>query len=85
MGSGLESLRYSRSDPAVASARGQTVKILAIQDLTPGAFAPLTGMIGGGPFRLAAGQWTDDTSAAARWSMGREESRPACGVFERDR
>jgi ADP-ribosyl-[dinitrogen reductase] hydrolase len=40
------------------------VKILAIQDLTPGAFAPLTGMIGGGPFRLAAGQCTDDTSMA---------------------
>jgi ADP-ribosyl-[dinitrogen reductase] hydrolase len=40
------------------------VKILAIQDLTPGAFAALTGMIGGGPFRLAAGQWTDDTSMA---------------------
>jgi ADP-ribosylglycohydrolase len=30
----------------------------------PGSFAPLTDMIGGGPFRLKAGQWTDDTSMA---------------------
>jgi ADP-ribosyl-[dinitrogen reductase] hydrolase len=29
-----------------------------------GTFAPLTDMIGGGPFRLAPGQWTDDTSMA---------------------
>jgi ADP-ribosylglycohydrolase len=30
----------------------------------PGSFAPLTDMVGGGPFRLAAGEWTDDTSMA---------------------
>jgi ADP-ribosyl-[dinitrogen reductase] hydrolase len=29
-----------------------------------GSFSPLTDMIGGGPFRLAPGQWTDDTSMA---------------------
>ena len=29
-----------------------------------GTFKPLTDMVGGGPFRLAAGQWTDDTSMA---------------------
>lgn len=29
---------------------------------TPGSFVPLTDMVGGGPFRLQAGQWTDDTS-----------------------
>lgn len=29
-----------------------------------GSFQPLTDMVGGGPFRLAAGQWTDDTSMA---------------------
>jgi len=29
-----------------------------------GSFAPLTGMVGGGPFRLEPGQWTDDTSMA---------------------
>ena len=31
---------------------------------TPGTFAPLTDMVGGGPFKLAPGQWTDDTSMA---------------------
>jgi ADP-ribosylglycohydrolase len=30
----------------------------------PGTFAPITDMIGGGPFNLAPGQWTDDTSMA---------------------
>lgn len=29
-----------------------------------GSFTPLTDMHGGGPFRLQAGQWTDDTSMA---------------------
>jgi len=29
-----------------------------------GSFAPLTGMSGGGPFGLRAGEWTDDTSMA---------------------
>ena len=29
-----------------------------------GSFAPLTDMVGGGPFNLKAGQWTDDTSMA---------------------
>ena len=30
----------------------------------PGTFPPVTGMAGGGPFRLDPGQWTDDTSMA---------------------
>lgn len=30
----------------------------------PGNFTPITDMIGGGPFELAPGQWTDDTSMA---------------------
>ncbi len=29
-----------------------------------GSFTPLTDIVGGGPFRLDAGQWTDDTSMA---------------------
>lgn len=29
-----------------------------------GSFEPLTDMVGGGPFRLRPGQWTDDTSMA---------------------
>jgi len=30
----------------------------------PGTFAPLSDMVGGGPFNLQPGQWTDDTSMA---------------------
>lgn len=30
----------------------------------PGSFEPITDMVGGGPFRLEPGQWTDDTSMA---------------------
>lgn len=30
----------------------------------PGSFEPVEDMRGGGPFDLAAGQWTDDTSMA---------------------
>ena len=29
-----------------------------------GTFPPVTDMVGGGPFGLAPGQWTDDTSMA---------------------
>ena len=29
-----------------------------------GSFAPLTDLVGGGPFELAPGEWTDDTSMA---------------------
>lgn len=31
---------------------------------SPGTFAPLTDMVGGGPFHLQPGEWTDDTSMA---------------------
>jgi len=30
----------------------------------PGSFTPIDDMVGGGPFHLQAGQWTDDTSMA---------------------
>ncbi|MCG6942357.1 MAG: ADP-ribosylglycohydrolase family protein [Thiohalocapsa sp.] len=30
----------------------------------PGSFRPIDDMVGGGPFRLAPGEWTDDTSMA---------------------
>ena len=30
----------------------------------PGSFQPVSDMVGGGPFRLKAGQWTDDTALA---------------------
>jgi len=31
---------------------------------SPGSYAPIEDMVGGGPFRLLPGQWTDDTSMA---------------------
>jgi ADP-ribosyl-[dinitrogen reductase] hydrolase len=44
---------------AVGDAVGTTVEFKP-----RGSFAPLTDMVGGGPFRLEPGQWTDDTSMA---------------------
>ncbi len=44
---------------AAADAVGTTLEFKP-----PGSFAPISDMIGGGPFRLEAGQWTDDTSMA---------------------
>ncbi len=35
-----------------------------LEFLPPGTFDPITDMVGGGPFELKAGQWTDDTSMA---------------------
>lgn len=31
---------------------------------SPGTFEPISDIVGGGPFRLKAGEWTDDTSMA---------------------
>jgi len=36
----------------------------AVEFKPRGSFAPLTDMVGGGPFDLRPGQWTDDTSTA---------------------
>lgn len=36
----------------------------ALEFESPGQFEPVTDMVGGGPFRLESGQWTDDTSMA---------------------
>ena len=44
---------------AVGDAVGTTLEFK-----TPGSFTPVTDMVGGGPFRLRAGAWTDDTSMA---------------------
>jgi len=43
----------------VGDALGTTLEFRA-----PGTFAPIEDMIGGGPFRLKPGEWTDDTSMA---------------------
>jgi ADP-ribosyl-[dinitrogen reductase] hydrolase len=44
---------------AVGDALGTTVEFK-----TPGTFTPVTDMVGGGPFHLKPGEWTDDTSMA---------------------
>jgi ADP-ribosyl-[dinitrogen reductase] hydrolase len=44
---------------AVGDALGTTVEFKA-----PGTFKPVTDLVGGGPFSLSPGQWTDDTSMA---------------------
>lgn len=44
---------------AVGDAVGTTLEFEA-----PGTFKPISDMMGGGPFRLELGQWTDDTSMA---------------------
>jgi len=36
----------------------------ALEFKPPGTFDPISDMVGGGPFRLVPGQWTDDTSMA---------------------
>lgn len=44
----------------------------------PGAFRPIDDMVGGGPFGLAPGEWTDDTSMA----LCLAESLLECGGFD---
>ena len=44
---------------AVGDAVGTTLEFKR-----PGSFTPITDMVGGGPFSLNAGEWTDDTSMA---------------------
>lgn len=44
---------------AVGDAVGTTLEFKE-----PGTFEPITDMVGGGPFNLQPGQWTDDTSMA---------------------
>ena len=44
---------------AVGDALGTTLEFKP-----PGSFEPIDDMVGGGPFGLKPGQWTDDTSMA---------------------
>lgn len=57
----MDSNRYRGSlmGLAVGDALGTTVEFAP-----PGTFKPVTHIMGGGPFRLKAGQWTDDTAMA---------------------
>jgi len=59
---------------AVGDALGTTIEFSR-----PGQFEHVTDIVGGGPFGLAAGQWTDDTSMAlclAESLIGRGEFDP---------
>jgi ADP-ribosylglycohydrolase len=56
----------------------------AVEFKSPGSFAPVTGYRSGGPHRLEAGEWTDDTSmalaladsiATAGWDLNDQASR----------
>jgi ADP-ribosylglycohydrolase len=58
---------------AAGDALGTTVQFKA-----PGSFKPITDMLGGGPFKLNAGQWTDDTAMA----LCLAESLLKCGGFD---
>jgi len=58
---------------AIGDAIGTTVEFKP-----RGSFAPVTDMVGGGPFNLPAGAWTDDTSMAL--CLG--ESLLACDEFD---
>ncbi|MCY7379484.1 MAG: ADP-ribosylglycohydrolase family protein, partial [Gemmatimonadaceae bacterium] len=58
---------------AVGDALGTTLEFKA-----PGTFQPIDDMIGGGPFNLKPGQWTDDTSMAVCLA----ESLLECGGFD---
>lgn len=55
----LERYRGCLVGLAVGDALGTTLEFQP-----PGSFTPITDMIGGGPFKLQPGQWTDDTSMA---------------------
>jgi len=55
----LDRYRGAMLGLATGDALGTTLEFLP-----PGSFEPLTDMVGGGPFGLEPGQWTDDTSMA---------------------
>jgi ADP-ribosylglycohydrolase len=58
---------------AVGDALGTTLEFRS-----PGSFDPIDDMVGGGPFDLEPGQWTDDTSMA----LCLAESLVECGGFD---
>ena len=58
---------------AVGDAVGTTLEFR-----TKGSFAPIHDMVGGGPFHLKPGEWTDDTSMA----LCLAESLVECGDFD---
>jgi ADP-ribosyl-[dinitrogen reductase] hydrolase len=70
---GQERYRGALLGLATGDAVGTTVEFAP-----PGSFAPVTDMVGGGPFDLRPGQWTDDTAMA----LCLAESLVATGGFD---
>jgi len=71
--------------PSIDRARGALVGLAcgdalgtSVEFAPRGTFAPLADMLGGGPFGLEPGQWTDDTSMA----LCMAESLLECGAFD---
>lgn len=73
MGTGLERFQGCLLGLAVGDAVGTRVEFRS-----RGSFTPVTDMLGGGPFRLEPGQWTDDTSMALCLGASLLE----CGKFD---
>ena len=69
----LDRFRGALVGMAVGDAVGTTVEFMP-----PGSFHPVTDMVGGGPFNLEPGEWTDDTSMA----LCLAESLVECGGFD---
>ncbi len=62
---------YSITDLTLSRFRGALLGLAAgdalgttLEFKPPGSFDPIDGMVGGGPFKLTPGEWTDDTSMA---------------------
>ncbi len=55
----IERYRGALVGLAVGDALGTTLEFKS-----PGSFDPISDMVGGGPFNLQAGEWTDDTAMA---------------------
>jgi ADP-ribosyl-[dinitrogen reductase] hydrolase len=71
----IDRYRGSLLGLACGDALGTTLEFKA-----PGTFKPVTDIVGGGPFRLKPGEWTDDTSMA----LCLAESLVECKGFDPD-
>src|SRR5690349_21127318 len=69
----IERYRGSLLGLAAGDALGTTLEFQP-----PGSFTPLDDIVGGGPFELRPGQWTDDTTMA----LCLAESLVECGGFD---
>jgi ADP-ribosylglycohydrolase len=77
---GLERYRGCLLGLAAGDALGTTLEFR-----TPGSFTPITDMIGGGPFGLKPGEWTDDTSMALSLAASLVETGSFDPVDQMDR